>query len=165
MSPRTSVPWTWGREPLPAKEDPFGSLQREMDRLFEDFSGAFDVAPFGGRIRPSAALSPDIDVAETDKAFEVSVDLPGVEEKDIEVSLSEGALTIKGEKKAEKEEAGRNYHRIERSYGSFRRSIALPAGIDESKAEASFKNGVLSIAVPKTKEAKLAARKIAVKAA
>ena len=137
----------------------------EIDRLFDDF-----MSDFGGwrtRLpRPfDTEQMPSIDVSETDKEVEVKADLPGMDEKDIEVSLSNGILTIKGERKAEKEDKDekKNFHRVERSYGLYRRSIALPAEIDEDKVKASFDKGVLSVTMPKTAQAKSKVKKIAIK--
>jgi HSP20 family protein len=92
----------------------------------------------------------------------VSAELPGMDDKEIDLSLSHGVLTISGEKKQEKEQKGRNYYHMERSYGSFQRSVSLPAGVDTSKAEAVFKKGVLTVTVPKTGGAK-AGKRIAIK--
>jgi len=91
-----------------------------------------------------------MDVSENDKEVKVEIELPGMEENDVQVSLSHNTLTISGEKKSEKEDKSRNYHRIERSYGSFSRSIPLPEGIDQDKIEAMFKKGVLHVVLPKT---------------
>jgi len=126
--------------------DMFLSLRDEMDRLFDSFfSSSFDLAPFGAR-----GFSPQMDVSENDKEVKVEIELPGMEENDVQVSLSHNTLTISGEKKSEKEDKSRNYHRIERSYGSFSRSIPLPEGIDQDKIEAMFKKGVLHVVLPKT---------------
>jgi HSP20 family protein len=107
------------------------------------------------------------DVAETDDAVKISADLPGLTEKDIDVSVAEGVLTIKGEGKTETEtdEKDKHYHRVERSYGAFERAMSLPNDVDESKIAADFKNGVLEITLPKKPEAKKKAKKIQVKAA
>jgi HSP20 family protein len=134
----------------------FSSLQREIDRLFEDFTRGF--APLSG-----SALIPSMDVSETEKEVEISAELPGLEEKDVEVALEDDILTIKGEKKAEKtEEKGKDYRVTERSYGSFYRAIELPHGIDAKDIKASMANGVLKITLPKPKRSN--ARKIAIKA-
>ncbi|HQP29278.1 MAG TPA: Hsp20/alpha crystallin family protein, partial [Syntrophales bacterium] len=98
-----------------------------------------------------------------EKEVVVKAELPGIDEKDLDVSLSEHALTIKGEKKEEKEDQGKGYYRMERSYGSFHREIPLPASIDAKKVEAAFKNGLLTVTLPKTEEARKADRKISVK--
>jgi HSP20 family protein len=108
---------------------------------------------------------PQLDVTEDDQAFHVTIELPGLDEKDVTVSLAERVLTISGEKKAEKEEKEKNAYRRERAYGSFRRSLEIPADIDTGRIEAKFKKGVLSIDLPKTKESQQKATKIPVKAA
>ena len=142
---------------------PFQSLQREMDRLFEDFFGTFDT-PWPSLASDDRLITPRLDVKEDDKAFVVSAELPGVDQKDIEVSMSGGGLVIKGEKKAETKEEKANYLRVERSYGSFMRTLPLPAEVDQNKIEAAFSNGVLTVTLPKSEEAKRTAKKIAVKA-
>jgi HSP20 family protein len=109
-------------------------------------------------------MSPLIDVSETDKGVEVTVELPGVDEKDIDVSLANDVLTIKGEKKSETEKTAKDYHLIERAYGAFERSTRLPCEVDASKVKAEFKNGVLKVKLPKTPEAKAKSHKISVTA-
>ena len=141
--------------------NPFESFRSEMDRLMDNFFQGFSLRPFDTR---TTVFTPHVDVADTGKTVNVSVELPGMDDKDIEVSLTKDALVIKGEKKEEKEEKGKDYYRSERSFGSFTRSIALPEGINTEGAEASFKKGVLTVKLPKTKEAMKEAKKIAVKA-
>jgi len=151
---------------------PFDDLRREIDRLFEDFDGGLRRSPFGRSIfdlqplwpRESWAV-PAVDVAETEKGYEISAELPGMDEKDIEVKFADGVLTIKGEKQEEKEEKKKDYYLSERSFGSFQRSFQVPEGVDSEKIEANFKNGVLRVTVPKSAEAEKAAKKITVKAA
>ncbi len=150
---------------------PFESLRREIDRLFDDFDGGlwprafrrslFDMAPFGG----AAWAAPAVDFAETEKAYEVTAELPGMDEKDIEVKFADGVLTIRGEKQEEKEEKKKDYYLHERSFGSFHRALQLPNGIDQDKIQATFKKGVLTVTLPKSAEAQKAEKKIAVKAA
>ncbi len=108
---------------------------------------------------------PAVDIAESDKAYEVTADLPGMDETDVEVKLTNGNLVLKGEKQEEKEEKKKDYYVHERSFGSFERSFPLPDGVDREKIEASFKKGVLTVTLPKTAEAQRAEKKIAVKAA
>jgi HSP20 family protein len=120
-----------------------------------------DLAWPGGASR-GAALAPSIDVSETESELRIEADLPGVEEKDVDVTVADNILTIKGEKRAEKEETKKNFHVVERSYGSFSRSLTLPFAADPSKAKATFKNGVLSITLPKPPEVKAKAKKIAI---
>lgn len=152
----------FGRTDLARADDPFASLQRQMNRLFDDaFAGYAPLARAGS----GATLAPSIDVKETDKAIEVEAELPGVDEKDVQVTLEDGVLTIKGEKKAEKEESKKGYYMSERSYGSFLRSFELPAGIDADKVNATFTKGVLKVTLPKPAEAQAKAKKIEIKAA
>jgi len=106
---------------------------------------------------------PKVDVAETEDAIQVTAELPGLKEEDIEVSLADHNLVISGEKKAEKEEKDKNYHRIERSFGSFHRSVPLPAEVNGEKVDASFTNGVLKVVLPKTTPSPPAGKKIPVR--
>lgn len=139
--------------------DPFAAFRHEMERLFDSFGR--DIGwPTGDR--RTAATAPSIDVSETDSELRIDADLPGVEEKDVDVAISDNVLTIKGEKKAEKEEKKKDFHLVERSYGSFSRSLTLPFAADPAKAKATFKNGVLSITLPKPPEVKAKAKKIAI---
>ena len=130
---------------------PVGALQHEMNRLFDDFfTRDFFLEPFRGL----GHWSPALDVSETDNSVVVKAELPGMESKDVEVSLSGDVLTIKGEKKEDKEEKTKSFHRVERHYGSFERTLRLPAAVEGEKVQASFKNGVLTVELPKTEEAK-----------
>lgn len=152
---------------------PFGSLRREIDRLFEEFNDGFWRTPFRGSVfdvtpfrRASADLTlPAVDVSETDKAYEITAELPGIDEKNVEVKVANGILTIKGEKQDDKEEKQKNYYMRERSFGSFERSFQVPDDVDGDKIEANFKKGVLAVTLPKSAEAEKAAKKITVKAA
>jgi HSP20 family protein len=144
-----------------ALTNPFYGFRQEMDKLMENFFGGFDLRPFG---RKSESFTPRIDVVDTDKEIKVSAELPGLDEKDIDVSLTKESLTIRGEKKEEKEEKGKDYYRSERSYGSFIRTISLPAEIDAESVTASFKKGVLTVSLPKTKQALDETKKVSVKA-
>lgn len=109
--------------------------------------------------------APAVDIAETDKAYEIVAELPGIDEDDIEVKLANGGLTIKGTKQDEKEEKKKNYYLHEHHFGAFERYFAMPEGVDRDKIEASFKKGVLTVTLPKTAEARKAEKKIPVKAA
>lgn len=126
-------------------------LQREMNRLFDEFLNGFDLAPLGEAPGRISTFSPSVDVQETDKDVKVSAELPGIDEKDIEVSLDDNVLTLKGEKKEEHEEKDKTSYRVERSYGSFHRSILLPPEIDAENVKAKFKKGVLTVTLPKLK--------------
>lgn len=145
---------------------PFASLQQEIDRVFDDFGRSFfdfgrsfpSLPSFG-----STEVVPRMNVSETDKAIEVTAELPGLEEKDVEINFADDVLTIRGERKTEKEEKDKNYHIFERRYGAFARSVALPGGTDPNKIKASIDKGVLKVTVEKP-EARVA-KKIEVKAA
>ena len=159
MDFRSMVPFGFGGSQLARRggpEDPFASFRREMDRVFDDF--------FAGRAparwSEEAAVDVRFDVAETDKEIRVTAELPGVEEKDVEVTLSDNLLTIRGEKKREEERRQDNYHMVERSYGSFARSLRLPFGVDQDQVSATFDKGVLTIILPKPPEAQRQAKKI-----
>ena len=141
-------------------DNPFLSLQSEIDRLFDDFTRGFP--SFGNGMTTSVTV-PTMDVAETDKEIEITAELPGLEEKDVQVNVADNILTIRGEKKAEKEQKEKNYRLIERSYGSFERSLELPEGINADAIKASIDKGVLKVVVPKPVPAQ--AKKIEVKSA
>jgi HSP20 family protein len=132
-------------------------LRDEMDDMFSRFFGPVDET-LGSRVE----WAPRVDVEETDKAVLVTADLPGVDPKDIEVSVLNNELILRGEKKQEKEEKGKNFHRVERFAGSFYRSLALPPGCDENGVTATAAQGVVTVTIPKKPEAK--AKKIAVQA-
>jgi HSP20 family protein len=149
---------------------PFESLRQEIDRLFDDFEGGFWRSPFRGPFfdvapfrRGEAAFGavPAVDVTESDKAYEITAELPGMGEKNIEVKLAGGLLTIKGEKEEEKKEK-KDYYVRERSFGSFERTFQVPDGVDAEKIEANFNKGVLTVTLPKSSDAQKAEKKIAV---
>jgi HSP20 family protein len=144
--------------------DIFSAMRDEMDRMFERFDADWPRLP--SLLRRSGGVSlvvPELDVRENGKAFVIEAELPGVEEKDVTVTLANGLLTIKGEKKDEREEKGETYYRAERSFGSFERSLRLPDTIDDSRVEARFEKGVLKITAPKRPEAVKAERKIEIR--
>jgi|SRR6516164_1025343 len=146
---------------------PFESLHREIDRLFDDFGMGFRW-PFGRPLftaGPTWAKMPAVDVLENEKGYEITADLPGMDEKNIEVKVTDGVLTMKGERREEMEEKKKDYYLQERSYGSFQRSFELPDSVDADKIEANFKKGVLTVKLPKKVEAQKPAKKIEVKAA
>ena len=165
MNMRDLIPWGRNAQttPSPYREeaDPFLTLHREMNRLFDDVFRTFDIAPFGsfggmGRM----AGWPSIEVIETDKDVRVSAELPGLEEKDVEVLMSDGVLTIRGEKRSEVEDKERAFS--ERTYGRFERRIPLGWDVEEDKVNASFQNGVLTVTMPKSAKAAAKARRIAI---
>ena len=137
-------------------------MRNEMDEMFERFLGAPAELKTDGNV---TAWAPRLDVAETDKGYEIAAELPGMDEKNVEVKFADGVLTIKGEKQEEKEEKKKDYYLSERNYGSFQRAFQVPDGVDADKIEATFKNGVLTVTMPKSPEAQKSAKKIAVKAA
>ena len=134
---------------LAVTQDPFLTFQQSMNRLFDEFFAGTGLEPFGFSQEAWDAFSPRLDVTETDKEVTVSVELPGLEEKDVDVRLSQNVLTISGQKSREKEEKGHNFLRTERSYGSFKRSIPLPSPVDAGKVDAVFHKGVLTVTLPK----------------
>ena len=147
----------------PAETDAIAAFQRDMNRVFETFWSRFG-KPFGAVDWPWGQSEAKSDVVQTDNAIEVSIELPGMEMKDIEVSVADDTLTVKGEKRIERQEEKKGYYLSERSYGAIYRTIPLPPGVDGSKAEASFKNGVLTIRLPQTPEAQAKVRRVEVKA-
>ncbi len=162
MNLKKIVPF--GRKDLPARReehDPFSLLRQEMNRLFDGFDRGFLTEPFQDRLE---SFRPRVDVSETDKEIRIAAELPGMDEKDIEVSVSKDAVTIKGEKKEEKEDKGKAYYHMERSYGSFLRTIPLPAEVDSEKIKAEFRKGILTVTMPKTEKAIEETRKIPIKA-
>jgi HSP20 family protein len=137
------------------RRGPLGSLREEMEELF---SRAFSDE---GALWPSERIVPSLDLAETDGTIEVRMDIPGMEAKEIDIQVNGHLLTISGERKEEKEEKGKTYHRIERRSGSFSRSVTLPCPVKEEAVDAQYKNGILMVKLPKAEEAK--SKKIAVK--
>jgi HSP20 family protein len=136
--------------------NPLAMLQQEMDRLFDGFSRSF--AGLSSR-----ALMPSMDLAETDKEIELTAELPGMEEKDVQLNVVDNHLTIRGEKKNQREEKETDYHLVERSYGSFMRTVELPPGVNLDSIKAVMSKGVLKVTVPKPAPAQ--AKKIEVKTA
>ncbi len=129
---------------------PLQELRREIDRIWDEFLGR---ARFSERWE-GFEWAPAVDISETEDAVVVRADVPGLAPEDLEINLSGNVLTIKGEKKQEKEEKKENFYRVERVYGSFMRSIELPAEVDPEKVEATYKNGVLKIILPKKAESR-----------
>jgi HSP20 family protein len=154
MAIKDLIPWNnKGREvdfQRATDTHPFFSLQREMNRMFDDAFRGFDLAPFGMTSRPLVGW-PHIEVDETDKEVRITAELAGLDEKDVNLEIGNGVLSISGEKKSESEDKDRRFS--ERYYGRFERRIALD-DVDEDRVSAAFKNGVLTITVPKSAEAK-----------
>jgi HSP20 family protein len=162
MPNRDLAPWTRSRGIAPFARDPFTSFRQQIDRLFDDFLTPFDTTG-GLATEQGGGVWPSVDVDETDKAYKVTAELPGMEQKDVEVTLRDNALIISGEKRREhkEENGGRTY--AERSYGRFMRSIPLDAEVDADKVQANFKNGILAVELPKNPAAKDKTRRIEVK--
>ncbi len=148
-------------------------LNRTFDRFFQDTPeqrgrapSLFNFEPFNllGSGARWPAMQPDTDVEETDKAYVISAELPGIDDKDIDLTLKDNVLTLKGEKKSERKEKKKDYHLTERQYGSFRRSFRLPSDVDDKKINADFIKGVLKITLPKSASAQAKQRKIGIKA-
>jgi len=168
MDFKSIVPWNWFKneeelsgQTVPIKHrgkkmsakqvpGPIGQLHQEMNQLFDNFFTDFGLDPFryegflpGGL--GEGLLKPTLDIEATDKEYTVSVEVPGVEQKDVKIEIANNTLTIRGEKKQEKEEETGGYYRMERSYGSFQRVLALPEDADQDDVQAKFKNGVLTL--------------------
>ena len=182
MSLKSILPWKRDGKKLPIQRDadvmdnteyPLLSLQNEMNRLFEDFwQNPFSMRPFAtfDRMWPStmsgstwSGFNPNVDISETDREIKLEAELPGLDEKDIEISISEDVLTIKGEKRHENKRKENNYYYAERSYGTFTRQFALPNAVDEDKIDATFKKGILTITMPKRPEVVEQRKRIAIK--
>lgn len=157
---RELLPWNWGHHDGSGKEEPFETLQRSINHLFETFRKDLG-APLG--TGDLGVVSSRMDVSESDDAYEFKVELPGMDEKDVEVNVTRDALTVRGEKKVETSEKKKNYRYRECSYGSVERVMPVPYGVDTDKVVAKFKKGVLTVTLPKTDEARTPARKIEVK--
>jgi HSP20 family protein len=153
--------WRWGRDPGELARsrdlwDPFAGFRRDLERLFEDLPRDLG----WGAPLAAGGPAPRLDVSETDSGIRIEAELPGVDAKDVELVLSERRLTIKGEKKQDREEKKQDFHLVERSYGSFARSIALPFEVEPSQVQARFANGVLTVTLPKPPEVKAKEQKI-----
>lgn len=188
MELKKLAPWNWFKKEeeidhsVPVKHadkgpyslgrlyDPTLSIHRDIDRLFDSFVRGIAPSMFerfgtGSFFEESAILKPRVDLSATDQEYLLTVEIPGVSEKDVSVDISGNTMTIKGEKKQEKEEKEKNYYRIERSYGSFQRVLSLPEDVDQAGIKASFKNGVLSIAMPRLSLPKSEGKQIPITAA
>ena len=166
-------------EDVPVKRDnddtafhPLMNLREDIDRMFDNFIDTWpslkrwsDFKPFGTFTRSRFALSPNVDVSETEQGYEITADLPGMDAKNIEVTLTNNVLTLKGEKKQEREENKKDYYLRERISGTVQRTFTLPDDVDNEKIDTQFSKGVLTINLPKSAEAKAKVRNIEVKAA
>ena len=162
-------PWTWGKKTGPFDRDNidtlFPSLYRQTNNLFDEVLRDFDLTPLMLRNGEVASFYPHLDLLETDKNYQVSIELPGMSEKEIDLSFRDGNLIVRGEKKEEYDEKKEHVYQMERSYGAFQRTIDLPVEVDEEGIEATFKKGVLNITLPKTQSAQKEVRQIPVNAA
>ncbi|WP_332302827.1 Hsp20/alpha crystallin family protein [Rhizobium sp. GR12] len=168
MSVRDLIPWgrnNGSQVPSVLRDDdrdPFLSLHREVNRLFDDvFRGFGSGLPSFGNGSAFRAGWPSVEISEADKEIKVTAEVPGLEEKDIEVLLNDGVLTLKGEKRSENEDRDRQFS--ERYYGRFERRVPLGVEVDEDKVDASFRNGVLTVTLPKTEKAQSQVKRIAIK--
>jgi HSP20 family protein len=166
MNVQNLMPWRNRGRNLPASRavdselnHPFYSLHREMNRLFDDFVRGFDL-PMTSAFAGMGGGWPNIEVSEDEKAVKVCAELPGLEDKDVELTLQEGVLTLKGEKKTESDQNGYS----ERWHGRFERSIHLGPDVNPDKAKAAFRNGVLTVTVEKRPEADSKAKRIPIQA-
>lgn len=167
MSVRDLIPWGREESRVPSlfrdsERDPFLSLHREVNRLFDDVFRGFDGGlPSVGRASSFGGNWPSVEISDNDKEIKVTAEVPGLEEKDIEVLLDDGVLTLRGEKRSETEDKDRQFS--ERYYGRFERRIPLGYEIEEDRIDARFRNGVLSVTLPKTAKAQSQAKRIAIK--
>jgi HSP20 family protein len=182
MDLKNLAPWNWFKkeeEQQPARlpvhrsgqlrhHNPIARFHQEIDRMFEDFIRGFGFPSvgFGREVAPLAqieCLKPTLDIAAGDKEYTISVELPGVDEKDVRLELTGDTLVIKGEKKQEKEEKEKNYYRMERSYGSFQRVLSLPEDADQDAIGATYKDGIMTITIPRKMATKRESRQITIK--
>jgi len=155
-TPAAKTSWT---HPLDMFQRDFAGIRSDMDRLFEGYFG--NGKGLASQVWPEGKM-PSVDEAEDDKAYHVKVDLPGIAEKDVDISLADGVLTIRGERTVEDEQKDRDFVRKERAWGKFERSIVLPFEVDADKVAASFDKGVLSVTLPKSPTARSKVKKISV---
>jgi HSP20 family protein len=160
------IPWRSAKRGTPEHHegaDPFGALQTNINRAFDSFWRGIDLPLSGAWSIDARNVQPSVDISETEKTVEIKAELPGLEPKDVEVTLADGAVTIRGQKEAEREAKEKGYVLRERSFGTIERTVPLPEGLDLDAAQAVFKNGVLSLSIPKTSDAQAAVRRIPVK--
>lgn len=188
MSIKNWIPWNWFKKEegdegktVPVRRDnkreseyavtrPIQQLHRDIDRIFDNAFRGFGMTPFGfdRPILPrmtDGMLKPTLDLAATDKDYTITVEIPGVEDKDVKVEIASDTMTIRGEKKQENEEKGKNYYRMERSYGSFQRVLSLPEDADQDGVKATFKKGILTVTMPRKELPKSDVKRIDVKSA
>jgi HSP20 family protein len=163
MSVRDLIPWSRGNNQAPTiyrggDRDPFLSLHREVNRLFDEVFRGFDTPSMFGQMSTRSGSWPTVEISENEKEIRVWAEVPGLEEKDIEVLLEDGVLTLRGEKKSQTEDKDRQFS--ERYYGRFERRLALGSEIENDKVTATFTNGVLAISLPKSAKAQANAKRI-----
>ena len=168
MAIRDLLPATWSRKQVPERREddrsnPFYSLQREMNRVFDRFFDDFTPTRLWND-EISGSYLPRVDVKDAGKEIRVEAELPGMDEKDIDISVSDNVLTLRGEKKMEREEKEAGFFHIERSYGKFRRAIPLPEEVDTGNVEAVFRRGILTVHLPKRPESQRKSKRIEIKA-
>ena len=167
MSVRDLIPWGRSNNQTPSvyrggDQNPFLSLHREVNRLFDDVFRGFDTSlPTFGALPSFNVGWPSVEITETDKEIKVTAEMPGLEEKDIEVLLDDGVLTLRGEKRSETEDKEKQFS--ERFYGRFERRIPIGYEVEEDKVDARFRNGVLTVTLPKTAKAQSQVKRIAIK--
>lgn len=163
MNMRDLIPWARTQPAAPSRfreeGDPFMTLHREMNRLFDDVFRGFEIPSLSGMSRMGTGW-PHVEVVDTDKDLRISAELPGMEDKDVEVLMNDGVLTIRGEKKSEIEDKERAFS--ERTYGRFERRIPLAWEVEEDKIEATFRNGVLTVTLPKAPQTTPPVKRIAI---
>ncbi|MBW2355307.1 MAG: Hsp20/alpha crystallin family protein [Deltaproteobacteria bacterium] len=188
MNVKKWIPWNWfkkeeeeagkmvpvkresAQEPGSAFGHPLQQFHQEIDRLFDQAFRGFGLSPFTLERPPfprlaDGVLKPTLDLAATDKEYTITVEIPGVDEKDVQLEIVNDTLTIRGEKKQEKEEKEKNYYRMERSYGTFQRILSLPEDVDQENIKAVFKKGVLTVTLPRKALPKSQVKQIEVKSA
>ena len=170
------TPWNWFKkeeqqtlrpqqyESGQTTNHPLNHLHYDIDQIFENFFRSFPASPFPGRAERGMGnfLVPNLDIAEDNKGYSITLEVPGIEEKDIELTVMENTLTVRGEKQTENEHSEKQYHRLERSYGVFQRVLSLPNDADEENIQAKFKHGVLTITIGKNPKAVRSGRRIAI---
>jgi HSP20 family protein len=170
------TPWNWFKKEeeqsqavrssnaLRSTDHPLARFHRDLDQLFDNVFQGFPLSP--GRKENGSAwgglILPHVDIGENKKQYTITVEVPGVAEKDIHLTLADGTLMIQGEKRSEQEDKNKHYHRVERSYGSFQRMLSFPTDADENSVEAKFRDGVLTITIAKDPQAKSPVRHIAI---
>lgn len=187
MAIKKWVPWNWfnreedeANKTLPVQREkaqelsstlmhPLKEFHQEIDRLFDRVFQGFGLSSVGFEQFPSTQqvdgmLKPILDLGASDKEYTVTVEIPGVNKKDVKLEIANDTLIISGEKKQEKEEKDRNYYRVERSYGSFRRVLSLPEDVDQNSIKANYKNGVLTVSMSRKELPKPDVKQIGIKA-